>query len=321
MTDKFSKLFHGCIEVRKCDEGYFPVRFTKAQYDVYAGKPWCCYPNCTAGVYMEFITDAEEISFDYFFRLLFFPSVIFDIFENDIYTDFVREPDSSNKGHISYKKKTPGRTRIKIYLPYHGETHISNINFGNFTTTRETRAKRFLVYGDSISQGLMGTHPCMSWVPLVCNATDADYINLSVGGDLFDKDMIDENYPWKPTALMIALGTNDLYFNGRYSEIKTNIEEFFKKLRSVYPDIPVNVITPAWQTDLETFDTQEGCDKYKLYGQIYAKIIKEAEKAGCNAVEGLKIMPHVPEYFTDHVHPNDMGFLQYALGLLRYLKY
>lgn len=81
------------------------------------------------------------------------------------------------------------------------------------------------------------------------------------------------------------------------------------------------MISTIWQTDLERFDTEEERNKYKLYMQIYRKTMKESDKAGCNTIDGLKIMPHVPEYFTDHAHPNDMGFLQYALNLLRFLKY
>ena len=61
MIDKNKKLFHACVDVEVDEHGYRAKRFTKRQYEVYATKPWCCYPRCTAGVYMEFITDAEEI--------------------------------------------------------------------------------------------------------------------------------------------------------------------------------------------------------------------------------------------------------------------
>ena len=85
MADVFKKLFHACIDVEKTEKGYLAKRFTKKQYEVYKTKPWCIYPHCTTGVYMEFVTDAEEISFDYSFSCLFFPEVVFDIFENGIY--------------------------------------------------------------------------------------------------------------------------------------------------------------------------------------------------------------------------------------------
>ena len=67
MADLFKKLFHACIDVEKTEKGYLAKRFTKKQYEVYKTKPWCIYPHCTTGVYMEFVTDAEEISFDYSF--------------------------------------------------------------------------------------------------------------------------------------------------------------------------------------------------------------------------------------------------------------
>lgn len=321
MADVFKKLFHACIDVEKTEKGYLAKRFTKKQYEVYKTKPWCIYPHCTTGVYMEFVTDAEEISFDYSFSCLFFPEVVFDIFENGIYMDFIREPDGSPSGRVVYKKKTEGSVCIKIYLPYNGETHISNIFFGNFKTTKDKRERKLLVYGDSISQGLMGMHPYMSYVPLVADTIKADYLNLSVGGDLFDPEMLDHQLPFKPTVVIIALGANDLFFNGKYKSIKKNIEDFFMKLREIYPDIPINVITPIWQTDLERFDTEEERQRYALFMKIYKKVIKESQKANCNTIKGLEIMPHVPAYFKDHAHPNDFGFLQYALNVLRELKY
>ncbi|MBE7058801.1 MAG: SGNH/GDSL hydrolase family protein [Ruminococcaceae bacterium] len=321
MIDKNKKLFHACVDVEVDEHGYRAKRFTKRQYEVYATKPWCCYPRCTAGVYMEFITDAEEISFDYYFSYLFFPQVIFDIFEDGVYMDFIREQDGSNSGHIVYRKKNPGKVCLKIYLPYNGETYISNINFGDFKTTKDRRERKLLVYGDSISQGLMGTHPCMSYVPLVADAIKADYLNLSVGGDLYDPEMLDPKVPFKPTVIIVALGANDLIFNGKYNSIKKNIENFFAKLRSIYPDAVINVITTIWQTDIENDDTEKARKKYELFKKMRAKIKKEAEKANCNVINGLEIMPHIPAYFTDHAHPNDLGFLQYALNVLRDLKY
>lgn len=160
------------------------------------------------------------------------------------------------------------------------------------TKRRATGAEtKLLVYGDSISQGLMGSHPYMSYVPLISDVIGADYLNLSVGGDLFDKNMIDPSLPFTPTAVIVALGTNDIPFVGDYKKIKKNIEDFFARLREVYPNIPVNVISTIWQTDLERFDTEEERNKYKLFMQIYRKTMKESDKAGCNTIDGLKIMP------------------------------
>ena len=73
-------LFHGCIDVEKRGKGYLAKRFTPEQFERYTKMPWCIYPYCTAGVFMEFVTAAEEISFDYYFSQLFFSSVVFDIF-------------------------------------------------------------------------------------------------------------------------------------------------------------------------------------------------------------------------------------------------
>ena len=67
MVDKNKQLFHGCIDVEKREKGYLAKRFTPKQFERYTKMPWCIYPYCTAGVFMEFVTAAEEISFDYYF--------------------------------------------------------------------------------------------------------------------------------------------------------------------------------------------------------------------------------------------------------------
>lgn len=51
----------------------------------------------------------------------------------------------------------------------------------------------------------------MSYVPLASDVIGADYLNLSVDGDLFDAEMIDPMLPFDPTVIIVALGTNSMH--------------------------------------------------------------------------------------------------------------
>ena len=58
-------LFKGIVSVREENGFIMPLRLTEKQLERYKGIPRCCYPYATAGIKLDFITDADEIGFIY----------------------------------------------------------------------------------------------------------------------------------------------------------------------------------------------------------------------------------------------------------------
>jgi hypothetical protein len=92
-------------------------------------------------------------------------------------------------------------------------------------------------------------------------------------------------------------------------------KSFFNKLTTLYPEAKIYAITPVWCSS-------EG--EPKAMGYLY-ETRKEIEQiAGrfksVHIINGLKMVPNMPEYFVDGVHPNDLGFMHYGLNLLKEIQ-
>lgn len=315
----YESIFKKCISVRKTEDGYYlPMRFTKSQEERYDRIEWTPYQRCSAGVTMEFITDAEEISFDYKIGAKFFSVFCFDVFEDGIYRGSVTLPDETT-GRFTYKKVLPGRVEMKIYIPVHSELFFKNFSLGDFSPIPEKEYKhKILMIGDSISQGLFAKHPMSAYIPQIAEFLDADYLNNSVGGDIFDPDTIDTAQGFEPDVVIVALGTNDMCFVQKIDKIKDNMDRFFEKLAKSYPNAKINVVSMPWETDIYL---PENAERYELYKTICDNQLEKAKAYGFNTISGWGMIPHSQEFFHDTAHPNDLGFGQFALHLLKKLDY
>ncbi|MBE6631431.1 MAG: SGNH/GDSL hydrolase family protein [Ruminococcaceae bacterium] len=310
-------IFKKCISIRETEDGfYLPMRFTKAQEERYDRIEWTPYQRCPAGVTLEFVTDAEEISFDYKKIGVFFPGFLFDVIEDGIYRGSV---DVLEEGRFSYKKIVPGKVEMKIFLPVCCEIVLGNFDLGNWEPVPEKEYKhKILMIGDSISQGLFAKHPSLAYIPQIAEFLDADYLNNSVGGDIYDPDTIDTAQGFDPDIIIVAFGTNDACFVGNFEKIEKNMEAFFDKLAVSYPNAKVNVVSMPWETEIYL---DKWADFFSMYKKIVEAQLSKAKARGYNAVEGWTLVPHGTDFFADMAHPNDLGNCEFALKLLKKLDY
>ena len=71
------------------------------------------------------------------------------------------------------------------------------------------------------------------------------------------------------------------------------------------------------------FDVKTTVPNIGTLPRVRERIRQEAEKyPGFTVLEGLELMPHLPEYFADTpaLHPNDLGFSQFAMNLYRAIR-
>ena len=311
-----SDIFKGAVRVKYENGTYSPLRFTQKQFDRYTGIPRCCYPYASSGVRMEFITAEPEISFSYTFGAVWLfgspPSI--DIYENGVLRQITEGNTDPAPHEVLYKRRSPEPSEISVYLPVDAETRISEIMIGSYSPARPGK-KKMLLLGDSISQGLMVRYSSLCCAALIERYYHLDLLNQSVGGDIYDETALDEALPFEPDSILIALGTNDIYFLGDYDAIAANIGAYCKKIRVIWPDKKVTVITPPYQLGIEGNPAL-----YDLLGRVTDKISREAAVYGFDAVDGFDLIPHYPAFFADQAHPNDLGFSQYAFNLISRLK-
>lgn len=306
-------LFHGIYKLEERDGAYgepkigggsfIPMRFSQERMDDYVeynetAKIAAPYYECTTGVRMDFYTDADTVSFHYSVTAGFFdgnaeyPVDTFNIYENGEYKSS-QKVVKGNPGDVVYRRKsTDPESRITILFPnYHGVS-LSMFDLGN-TRPVEDYAHKILVFGDSISQGLFADKPGDNYVHQVCTTLNADYMNLSVGGEIFRSDALDEEINFDPTHILVALGTNDFYAGVNAASVSNNADFYLSRVKEIYPDVPITVISPFGN----------------IPADYIAAIGSVAQDAGCYFVDGTTLISReASSWNKDNVHPATPGF-------------
>jgi len=93
------------------------------------------------------------------------------------------------------------------------------------------------------------------------------------------------------------------------TESMDGIEEYYKLLKEIYGNTPVLCILPIWRGDVENGlpTLIKFCNNLKAIVEKYDNI---------TIVEGFKLIPHLPEYFLDKLHPNCLGSEVYGRNLV-----
>ncbi len=305
-------------------EGYiFFSRFTEAQRELYrkadpdGDRRFLIKTYATTGMRLDLMTDAEEISLEYF-SLRASTRSFWDV---DLYVDNVM---IGHFGKDSLPEKDIGKLvfplpagekRVTLYFPNLYALRLGKAELKNatFATPREYPIK-LLCYGDSITQGYDTRYPSLSYANQLARELDAEMTNKAIGGDIFFPALLQEDDGVRPDLVTVAYGTNDWRRLGM-EEFTCNVGGFMKGLAERYPAAKIVVITPIWRG---TFEEITAMGRFE---EMTAVIRREAEKYHFAVLEGLSIAPHDAGFFVaDQLHPNDMGHLWYGRELAVRLK-
>ena len=325
-TELLKKLLKGAVSVQNEDEWLCLYRFTEKQSNYYFEKtPDTLYlkTHTSAGVKLDFVTDADKISFDFRVRTTCGRTFYsFDLYVDGVFCDelYVMNLISKSSGTVSFSLPE-GAHRITIYFPNLMRTDVKNVILDGESFAEPVPSKmKILCLGDSITQGYDAYHSSLSYVNRISEALDAEILNQAIGAEVFDEKILDEELPFDPDLITIAYGTNDWAVLESKEQFLTGAENFFKKIKNIYPDKKTVYISPIWRGDYQRpFGTQDtavgGFEESVKALQILAK------ENGLFVVDGIPLTPHHSDFFADQfLHPNDLGFGFYAENLLRELK-
>lgn len=301
-----NRLFSHVLEVR---DGY-PCRLTQRQMAWYhaQSREFADRADCTAGVCLSFVTDAPVLRFAYEVKAYCRSCNVADLFENGVHTRSVRLADMQSRGEAVFVRETTGRAQIEIHLPNTCGLRLTGFDFGDWESAPQKREKMLLL-GDSILQGIQSYHPSCALANLLVRRKGVYGVNQSVGGARFEPELL-EPLPFEPDSILVTLGANDAFAGDeRFEE---TIPAYFKKLRALYPQTPISAVTPVYSLRL-----REDAALSKRFAIVSAKIAREACLCGAEVIDGMGLIPHTAKFFNeDGIHPNDLGFMQYALSLI-----
>lgn len=304
---------HGCVGLF-CENGDVGFsRFTQKQLDFYAALSETdrIRSRCPAGIYLEFMTDAPEIVFEYKSLSRVRPESGIDISENSILTESHEPAPPSESARIVYRRRTLGRAVIRITLS-NGTVMIPTFaDLGDAVPVPQS-SRRVLFYGDSITQSAFHPNPSLSWFSYTAAALRGEYINRGIGSFIFDVNSLPDEADCDPDIIFVEYGPNDV---DRYPDCDTALphaEAYLAKLRRIYPDARVFVLSPDFQSRRVMKESER-----KMIAEYSERLLALASRMGMFPVSGELLLPDFESmYVCDGVHFNTTGSAVFAHNLL-----
>ncbi len=305
-NEQLKQIYFGALRFEEVDGYLAAFQYTAAQQDYFARVSQMWYDRCTASTSktLEFITDADEISFEY--RLVWAGSL--DSVDVEFCGEIFRwaELDKIPKeGKLTFKfpagEKYAGERYVRVYLPADSTMHIRNFTYKSPTgkLTPGKKGAKVLWMGDSITQGYGPYRSAYTYVSVANRILGYDILNQGIGGYVYDKNvLVDMGY--KPEKIIIAMGTNQ-----HRDTTDRAVREYYAALAQVYEDTPVVCVTPLWRGD-----TPDECAALLRFSGFIRDVC--AQYGNIAVVDGFGLVPHEERYFLDRLHPNVDGCVAYG---------
>lgn len=267
----------------------------------------------SAGIVLDFYTDSENISL--LWKTVRASSLQMGFL--DIYVDgklqlHEGKPDA-DENEISIAFNMPiGMKRVTIYFPCLFSTRIEDFQIDATATMKKVeKARKFMFFGDSITQGYISEFPSLSYANLIGSKFDAEIFNQAIGGECYDVNHLRDVPDFSPEVIFVAYGTNDW---STEKDIIKNATEYFDKLTKLYPKAKIIDILPIWRTDIPIKNEIKKCTFEEARKQIRTVCAKFDHVI---VLDGFDYVPHFQKFYYDHVHPNELGYAYYANALAR----
>jgi len=307
-NEELKPFYYGAYSFSETKDGYLMAhQFTTEQEKYFEQTADFLFERCNASSAktLEFITTATQLSFDY--QILWTGSEdSFEICIDGLITEIQYLKDMKKEGRVSFEMPE-GEKSVIVYLPADALAVICDFEI-NAPMQPVQKNEKVLWLGDSITQGYGPLRSSQTYVSVANRILNYDIINQGVGGYVYDPRVLTEMEGYKPDKIIVALGTNQYG-----TETMTDIEQYYEVITKLYKDIPILAITPLWRGDnMEGVPTLiKFCEKLKVIMNKYDVV---------TIVDGWKLVPHLPEYFLDNLHPNQLGTEVYARNLVREIE-
>ena len=321
----------GTVDVVRYDDEIGFQRFTPEQTAMYKKKRADFYQKSKAssGVKLRFRTDSKTL----YVKIRVEYAEIRKYFALEVFTDGKRIGSIDNffqrelpqyyaqvDGELGEFSKSfdlgDGIKTVTVFLPWNMKTLLKSFCLDDGAFVEPVKyAKKFLAFGDSITQGYDALWPSHRYISRLAETLQAEEICKAIGGERFCPDLAELKDDFVPDYISVAYGTNNWSATTK-QEFDEHVEAFFENLYKNYPGVKTFVLTPIWRpnykmkTDFESFfDVEKGIRQ------------AVAEKENMIVIPGFDLLPHDETLFADQVlHPNDNGFDHYFRNLLQQVE-
>jgi len=303
-NEQLKAIYHGALWYQETEDGYLQAfQYTKEQNEYFEKVSDFWFERCTASTAktLEFVTEATSCSFEYKFLWVGSEDSV-ELWIDGQAVEIRYVKDIEKEGTLSFDLPE-GSKNVMIYLPADATVVIRNFEI-NGTYKQAEKKEKVLWMGDSITQGFGPLRSGHAYVSVANRLLNYDIINQGIGGYVYDKNVLMQMYDYKPDKIIISMGTNQFG-----TESMEGIEEYYELLKEIYGDTPVLCILPLWRDDVPNGlpTLIKFCNNLKKIAEKYSNV---------TVVDGFKLVPHLPEYFLDKLHPNCLGSEVYGRNLV-----
>ena len=309
MTNREAQsIYFGAYSFRETEDGWLQAfQYSEAQMAYFRTGFDFWYDRCMASTAktLEMTTTARTVSFEY--RFIWEGSQdSFELAVNGLITEIRYVRDLPKEGKLTWELPD-GEKGIVIYLPADATVLIRNVEIdGPYTPAKKN--EKVLWLGDSITQGFGPLRSAQTYVSVANRLLNYDIINQGIGGYVYDKGSLMKMDGYTPDKIIVALGTNQFG-----CETMKEVEEYYETLTGIYGETPILCISPLWRGDLpeQMPILIRFCENVKEIAGRYPSV---------TVVDGFTLVPHLPEYFLDNLHPNGLGAETYGRNLVEAIR-
>ncbi|WP_426403232.1 GDSL-type esterase/lipase family protein [Streptomyces sp. R-07] len=181
---------------------------------------------------------------------------------------------------------------------------------------------RWLVHGDSITEGWWSTRPAHSWPATAGRLLGLDPVNLGyAGGARGELPLAEHLARLQGEVITLAFGTNCWSRVPATADwLYATVRAFVGLVRRGHPDTPLLIVSPVLRPEAE--------HTRNALGATLTELRRAMERAGrCLSSEGdrhllvLSGRPLLgPEHLADGLHPNDAGHARLAAAVTETLR-
>ncbi len=290
----------------------------------------------TAGLYIEFKTNAKEINVRYTTKgmraMNHMPATGvsgLDLYVKDGSQWLWTSGQYSFKDTVSYKFGTipPQKGTFRLYLPlYAGVTWLEigvdqSHDFAFVPVAPQRRA--VMVYGTSIAQGGCASRPGLAWPAIFGRKINEPVINLGFSGNGRLEQPITDVMAQQAAKLFILdcipnLGSQKLYPE---EELRKRVFTAVETLQTKQSGVPILLVEHSGGNTNQLLDSGKN-DGFRQSSAILNKLYKELKAKGKKNIYLLttKEIGLTSESTVDGAHPNDIGMLEHAIAFEKKYK-
>ncbi|QGZ47956.1 GDSL family lipase [Streptomyces sp. QHH-9511] len=181
---------------------------------------------------------------------------------------------------------------------------------------------RWLVHGDSITEGWWSTRPAHSWPATAGRTLGLDTVNLGFAGGARGELPLAEQLARLPGELVtLAFGTNC------WSEAPSSADRLYETVRAYvglvrrgHPDAPLLILSPVLRPEAETTRNAVGAtlDDLRAAMEHAGRDLASEGDQRLLVLSGRGLLG--PEHLADGLHPDDAGHARIAAAVARALR-